>query len=290
MMKRRPLYQDYLLIILGSVLFAVSINLFVVPVNLYNGGIVGLSQIIRTVLSTKLGMNFSFDIAGVINFLINVPLFVLAYRSLSRKFFIGTLVALITQTLCFSLIPIPATPILDDVLASLVTGAIVGGIGVGMTLITGASGGGTDILGVYAALHWKSFSVGKLQLLFNAMIYTMCALLFDLSTAIYSIIYAAIYSFVLDKAHLQNIEMSLMIFTKNPQIKDRILKEFVRGVTYWKGLGAYTQTETEVLVTIVSKDEVNNLRKMIIQMDPHAFVIVNEGLQITGNFVKRLVE
>ena len=289
-MKRRPLYQDYLLIILGSALFAVSINLFVVPVNLYNGGIVGLSQIIRTVLSTKLGMNFSFDIAGVINFLINVPLFVLAYRSLSRKFFIGTLVALITQTLCFSLIPIPATPILDDVLASLVTGAIVGGIGVGMTLITGASGGGTDILGVYAALHWKSFSVGKLQLLFNAMIYTMCALLFDLSTAIYSIIYAAIYSFVLDKTHLQNIEMSLMIFTKNPQIKDRILKEFVRGVTYWKGLGAYTQTETEVLVTIVSKDEVNNLRKMIMQMDPHAFVIVNEGLQITGNFVKRLVE
>ncbi|MBS5002857.1 YitT family protein, partial [Holdemania filiformis] len=108
--------------------------------------------------------------------------------------------------------------------------------------------------------------------------------------AIYSIIYAAVYSFVLDKVHLQNIEMSLMIFTKNPEIKSRILKDFVRGVTYWKGLGAYTQTETEVLVTIVSKDEVNDLRRMITQMDPKAFIIVNEGLQITGNFIKRLVE
>ena len=289
-MKRHSQAYDYTMILIGSALFAASINLFVVPVNLYNGGIVGLSQIFRTVLVSRMNLNFSFDIAGVINFLINVPLFVMAYRSLSRKFFLGTLLSLITQTVCFSLIPIPAVPILDDVLASLIIGAIVGALGIGMTLVSGASGGGTDIVGVYAALHWKSFSVGKLQLLFNALVYCLCAFLFDLPIAIYSIIYAAVYSFVLDKVHLQNIEMSLMIFRKNPEIKSRILKDFVRGVTYWKGLGAYTQTETEVLVTIVSKDEVNDLRRMITQMDPKAFIIVNEGLQITGNFIKRLVE
>ena len=283
-MKRHSQAYDYTMILIGSALFAASINLFVVPVNLYNGGIVGLSQIFRTVLVSRMNLNFSFDIAGVINFLINVPLFVMAYRSLSRKFFLGTLLSLITQTVCFSLIPIPAVPILDDVLASLIIGAIVGALGIGMTLVSGASGG------VYAALHWKSFSVGKLQLLFNALVYCLSAFLFDLPIAIYSIIYAAVYSFVLDKVHLQNIEMSLMIFTKNPEIKSRILKDFVRGVTYWKGLGAYTQTETEVLVTIVSKDEVNDLRRMITQMDPKAFIIVNEGLQITGNFIKRLVE
>ena len=289
-MKRHSQAYDYTMILIGSALFAASINLFVVPVNLYNGGIVGLSQIFRTMRVSRMNLNFSFDIAGVINFLINVPLFVMAYRSLSRKFFLGTLLSLITQTICFSLIPIPAVPILDDVLASLIIGAIVGALGIGMTLVSGASGGGTDIVGVYAALHWKSFSVGKLQLLFNALVYCLCAFLFDLPIAIYSIIYAAVYSFVLDKVHLQNIEMSLMIFTKNPEIKSRILKDFVRGVTYWKGLGAYTQTETEVLVTIVSKDEVNDLRRMITQMDPKAFIIVNEGLQITGNFIKRLVE
>ena len=289
-MKRHSQIYDYTMILFGSALFAASINLFVVPANLYNGGIVGLSQIIRSVLVSRMGMRFSFDIAGVINFLINVPLFFMAFRSLSRKFFLGTLLSLITQTVCFSLIPIPVVPILDDVLASLIIGAIVGALGIGMTLVSGASGGGTDIVGVYAALHWKAFSVGKIQLLFNALVYSLCAFLFDLPIAIYSIIYAAVYSFVLDKVHLQNIEMSLMIFTKNPEIKNRILKDFVRGVTYWKGLGAYTQTETEVLVTIVSKDEVNELRRMITQLDPKAFIIVNEGLQITGNFIKRLVE
>ena len=71
--------------------------------------------------------------------------------------------------------------------------------------------------------------------------------------------------------------------------RSRIIHEFVRGVTYWEGMGAYTQTGTEVLVTIVSKDEVSALKRMITQMDPHAFIIVNEGLQITGNFTKRLI-
>ena len=132
-MKRHSQAYDYTMILIGSALFAASINLFVVPVNLYNGGIVGLSQIFRTMLVSRMNLNFSFDIAGVINFLINVPLFVMAYRSLSRKFFLGTLLSLITQTICFSLIPIPAVPILDDVLASLIIGAIVGALGIGMT-------------------------------------------------------------------------------------------------------------------------------------------------------------
>lgn len=288
-MKRHNLLHDIALIIFGSALFAASVNLFIVPVNLYNGGVVGVSQIIRTLLHTNLNLNLQFDVAGLINMAINIPLFILAYRSLSKKFLVGTFISIITQTICFSLIPIPVVPILNDILASIVIGGIVGAFGIGLTLVTGASGGGTDIVGVYAALNWKSFSVGKLQLIINALIYVMCAFLFDLPTAIYSIIYATIYSFVLDKVHLQNIGMSLMIFTKNPEVKAKILGQFVRGVTYWKGMGAYTQTETEVLVTIVSKDEVAEVQKMITQLDPNAFIIVNEGLQVTGNFIKRLL-
>ena len=288
-MKRHSKIYNICMIILGSALFAASINLFVVPVNLYNGGIVGFSQIVRTIIVQHFHLDPGFDIAGLINFGINLPLFILAYRSLSKNFLFGTLLSLVTQTICFSLIPIPAVPILPDVLASLIIGGIIGAVGVGITLINGASGGGTDILGVFLALRHKWFSVGKMQLLFNAIVYTLCVLLFDVSIAIYSIIYAAIYSFVLDKVHLQNIEMSMMIFTRNTEVKNRIIHEFVRGVTYWEGMGAYTQTGTEVLVTIVSKDEVSALKRMITQMDPHAFIIVNEGLQITGNFTKRLI-
>lgn len=272
----------------GSVLFSAALNIFIVPLGLYNGGVVGISQLLRTALLAN-GLSFSFDIAGIINFILNLPLFVLAYRSLSKKFLFGTLLSLIAQTIAFSLIPIPAAPILSDPLSSCVIGGILSGIGAGIVLITGTSAGGVDILGVYAAMKYKDFSVGKLGLGINAVIYLICALVFDIPTALYSIIYAVIYSAAMDKVHLQNIEVSLMIFTKNPEIRSAIMKEFVRGVTYWKGQGAFTNSETEVLVTIISKYELDRVRKRIRELDPHAFVIVNEGLKVSGGYEKRLL-
>ena len=286
----KPLSKKDIAIILGgSVLFSFALNVFIVPLGLYNGGVVGISQLIRTMLVQYAGIKVNFDIAGIINFILNLPLFFLAYRYLSKRFFFGSLLSIAAQTVAFSLIPIPQVPILEDPLAACVLGGILGGIGAGSVLITGTCAGGTDIMGVYLALKSKNFSVGKLSLVINILIYLVCAGLFNIPTALYSIIYAAIYSMAMDKVHLQNIEVSLMIFTHDPNIKQIIMKEFVRGVTYWKGQGAYTNTETEVLVTIISKYELDRVRKRIMELDPHAFVIVNEGLKVSGGYEKRLL-
>lgn len=281
--------KDIAVILLGSILFASALNIFVVPLGLYNGGVVGISQLIRTLLISSTGINLNFDIAGIINFILNIPLFFLAYRFLSKRFFMGSLLSIATQTLAFSLIPIPKVPILTDPLSSCIIGGILGGIGAGIVLIRGTSAGGIDILGVYFAMKSKTFSVGKLSIGINALIYMICAFLFNLPTALYSIIYATIYSLALDKVHLQNIEVSIMIFTKKADIKRKIMDEFIRGVTYWKGQGAYTNSETEVLVTIVSKYELDKVRKRVMELDPHAFLIVNEGLKVSGGYEKRLL-
>ncbi len=286
----KPLSKKDIAIILGgSVLFSFALNVFIVPLGLYNGGVVGISQLIRTMLVQYARIKVSFDIAGIINFILNLPLFFLAYRYLSKRFFYGSLLSIAAQTVAFSLIPIPQVPILEDPLAACVLGGILGGIGAGSVLITGTCAGGTDIMGVYLALKSKNFSVGKLSLAINILIYLVCAVLFNIPTALYSIIYAAIYSVAMDKVHLQNIEVSLMIFTHDQNIKQIIMKEFVRGVTYWKGQGAYTNTETEVLVTIISKYELDRVRKRVMELDPHAFVIVNEGLKVSGGYEKRLL-
>ena len=286
----KPLSKKDIAIILGgSVLFSFALNVFIVPLGLYNGGVVGISQLIRTMLVQYARIKVSFDIAGIINFILNLPLFFLAYRYLSKRFFYGSLLSIAAQTVAFSLIPIPQVPILEDPLAACVLGGILGGIGAGSVLITGTCAGGTDIMGVYLALKSKNFSVGKLSLAINILIYLVCAVLFNIPTALYSIIYAAIYSVAMDKVHLQNIEVSLMIFTHDQNIKQIIMKEFVRGVTYWKGQGAYTNTETEVLVTIISKYELDRVRKRVMELDPHAFVIVNEGLKVSGGYGKRLL-
>lgn len=281
--------KELALLILGSVIFSTSINLFIVPLNLYNPGCTGVSQVIRTVFLKLTGLHFSFDIAGIINFMLNIPLYILAYKSISKKFLLGTMVSIAVQTLSFSLILIPNPPIIGDIMASCVIGGIFSAIGIGLTLYAGYSGGGTDILGVYAAMKWRNFSVGKLTIIINIFIYIICAILFDLQTAIYSIIYAGIFSFVLDKVHFQNIEMYCMIFTKNPEVKKYIINKLIRGLTYWNGTGGYTTVDTEVIVTIISKYEVNQLKKMVLNLDHNAFIIISEGTHVTGNFEKRII-
>ena len=280
--------RDLALVIAGSFIFGLGCNLFVVSTGIYNGGIVGTSQVIRSVLVTYMGLDTDFDIAGIINFLINIPLLIIAFKVLKGPFVYKTLLSVIVQTIAFSIIP--TTPVIDDTLASLIIGGIISGVGAGMVLLARASAGGNDITGMLLMVKSPKMSVGKVNLFYNVVLYIVCAILFDIETAIYSVIQAAVFAFAIDKTHLQNIEVSIMIFTRNKDVKNTIIKDIHRGVTYWKGLGAYTDSETEVLVTIVSKDEVNNLRKKVKSLDEHAFVIVFENLgTVDGNVEKRLI-
>lgn len=288
-MKISATVKDYIYVILGGVLFAIGLNLFIVPLDLFSGGVIGIAQIIRSLLIQYTTLDFGqVDIAGIINFMMNVPLFILAYRSISRRFFSKTLLCVIAQTIAFTFVMIPTTPIIDDVLAACLIGGLVCGFGIGLALRSGGSGGGLDILGVYFTKRFTNFSVGKLSIIVNVFVFGICAILFNVATAIYSIIYMACMYLVVDKTHYQNINMTAMIFTKNEEVQERIMKEMGRGVTYWKGAGAYTKSDTHILMTVISKYEVGQIKKIIHSLDPNAFVIFSEGMSISGNFEKRL--
>lgn len=280
--------KEYGIIIIGALLFCFGINTFISPLGLYNGGVVGISQIIRTIVVEYIPVLKNFEIAGVINFIINIPLLLIAYKSISKKFFIRTVVSVISQTIFFTVITIPSTAIIDDPLAACLIGGIITGAGIGITLKAGGSGGGIDILGVYFTKKYKNFSVGKLGIIINAIIYGICAILFELPTAIYSVIYTTFFSMIVDKIHYQNINTTAMIFTKMENIECGIMKEMGRGVTCWNGQGAYTGEESKILVTVISKYEINQLKRIVLEKDPKAFIIFNEGLNVTGNFEKRL--
>ena len=184
-MKLQKIMYDYVYVVIGGFLFAVGLNLFIVPLDLYSGGVIGMAQIIRTVLAQYAHMDFGqLDIAGIINFLMNVPLFILAYRSISRKFFVKTLLCVLTQTVAFTIVMIPSTPILDDVLAACLIGGLICGFGIGLALRSGGSGGGLDILGVYFTKKFSDFSVGRLSNIINVLVFGVCGLLFNVTTAI----------------------------------------------------------------------------------------------------------
>lgn len=280
--------KEYFIMLVGSFLFCAGLNWFIVPVGLYNGGTVGIAQIIRTLIQGYIPLPSGFDIAGIINFLFNIPLLCLAYVKFGKDLFFKTLFSVITQTILFSILSIPQVPIISEQITACLIGGLMAGAGVGITLRAGGSGGGADILGLYFTQKYKDFSVGKLTLIINAIVYSTCAILFELPTAIYSIIYSAVYSFVVDKTHIQNINSSVMIFTKKEDLYKKIIESLRRGTTYWKGTGGYTQTDTYVIVTVLSKYEIRQLKQVLAIEDPNAFIIVNNGLEILGNYELRL--
>ncbi len=275
----------------GMLIYAVGVNTFIVPADLYSGGVMGISQILRTLLIryTDFSMGGT-DIAGIINFVLNIPLFFLAYFSIGRGFFIRTVVCIFSQTLFLTLIPIPALPIVEDTITASLIGGILAGAGMGISLRGGGSSGGADIVGMYITKHRQDFSVGRLNLCINLCVYLACGLLFDIKVVIYCVIYSAICSLMLDRTHTQNISTEVFIFTKkDPQdVMGYILKDLVRGATYWEAKGGYTNQETNIIFTVISKQELTALKHKLRQIDPAAFLVDKENVGIDGKFEKHL--
>lgn len=276
--------------VLGTLILALGVNLFIVPVGLYSGGFLGVGQILRTLLVdyAHLPIPANIDIAGVILYLIDIPLFFLAYRSLGRRIFAVTLVCATMQSVFLTLVPVPAQPILSDPLAAALIGGAVSGYGCGMTLQNGGSCGGQEILGMYFMKRDRSFSVGKIAMLINVVVFAACALMFDLTTVIYSLIYVAVYSFVTDHTHAQNQNVAAIIVAARDDVLPAIRQELARGATYWDGVGSYEGGQHRVIYMVLSKYEAMQLRRVLHQVDPGAFAAFFPVDSIDGNFDKHL--
>lgn len=225
--------------LLGGLLLSVAINVFIVPQGLYGGGAYGLCQVIRTLLQRELSLSLPFDLAGVLYFFVNIPLFLLAYKALGREFFWKAAICTVCNSVFLAVIPSPSTPVIPDILTSCMVGGILAGFASGLVLTCGCSTGGLDILGLYLSKKGSRFTVGRFSISFNALLYTLCFFLFDATTAIYSAIYNVLSSLFLDRIHRQNVTVQLLIFTKknDPQLPRYIMEQLDRGVTSWTGRG-----------------------------------------------------
>ena len=277
--------------VVGEVISAAALNLFIVPLNLYNGGLLGLCQIIRTLMQEYLHISFgAYDVAGIFYFIINIPILLFAYKTLGRSFVLKTLICTASYSLFYSLIPIPPTPIVEDYLTACLLGGILAGVGSGIVLTCGGSGGGLDIVGLCLSKRGSAFTVGKFSLSFNAFLYAACLILFSPAVAIYSVIYNFFTAMVLDRVHQQNVSVQALIFTREDQdaLARFIIEKLGRSVTYWNGVGAYTGEGVHVLCVCLSKFEIEELLHAVHTMDPHAFVTAQEGTRIYGNFTRKV--
>ena len=275
----------------GEALIAIGVNLFIVPLGLYSGGILGVCQLIRTLLQTYAGLDFgSFDVTGILYFIANVPLLLYGYKVLGRGLAGKTIICTVAYSLFATLIPIPTTPIISDYLTSCLVGGILTGFGSGIVLTCGCSSGGLDVIGLCLSKKGSSFTVGRFSLTFNIFLYAICLFLFNVEVAIYSVIYNFATVMVMDRMHQQNISVQALIFTRGDGYKlgQEIIAKLGRGVTYWNGAGAFAGASIRILCVCLSKYEVDDLVDLVQATDPNAFFTIQEGVQVYGNFHRKI--
>lgn len=273
---------------LGVLIFSLSINLFIVPSNIYNGGVLGLSQLLNSLLKNIL--DISINMSGIIYLILNIPLFFLAYYKISKSFCSRTVYTIIIQTLAMTLIPIPKEMLVNELLTNVLIGGTLAGIGCAIILSSTGSLGGTDVIGIVVTSKYHNFSVGKFAIAFNTIIFGISGIIYGIPVMIYSVLFSIIENISIDKLHEQNICSSVFIFSKNKptEILNFIKNDLDRGATWWKGTGEYEKTTTYITYAALSRYELHKLEKFIKVTNQEVFLTKNDFVGVQGEFAKRL--
>lgn len=274
--------------LIGIILFSMAVNLFVEPNHLYSGGVLGLAQLLNKLTRFLLHNNYNYT--GIINFLLNIPLLLLAYYKISKSFCMRTITTVAIQTVLLSVIPIPKTPLVNDVLTNVIIGGVLVGTGIALVLSATGSTGGTDILGIYFTAKKPNFSVGKIALLFNAVVFSISGIMYGISIMIYSILYSVIENLSIDRLHDQNISSSAILFTKQKptEILKFVREVLDRGATCWEGTGEYDHSKTYITYLVLSRYELHKLERFLKVTNQDVFLTKNDFVEVDGNFAKRL--
>ena len=276
-------FLDFLMCIVGGVIYSVGLNMLILPFGLYIGNLTGIAKIILETMQMMIpGLQ---DVTGLILLALNLPLLIIAFSTINRKFFMKTIVTVLTVSVVMMFVPVVAIiPGLDDLLTLSILGGLICGFGVGLSLRAGGSSGGVDILGVLLSLKNPNVSVGRVSLIISLIVYVYALFTSPPVILVYSVIFTIIYTQVVDKVHYQNVKISVMVVSKNKEILQYIIDETHRSATYWNGQGAYSGDDVLVINTVVSKYELLRLRRGIIELDPQAFIIENNSVNVTGYF------
>lgn len=267
----KRLFLDLFYILVGSVLCAVAINGILIPHQFVTGGITGLALLIHNFIP-------SLD-AGWIYFFLNLPLFALAWMAVGRRFFVYSIIGAVSLTLAMATIHLPIV-IEDKMLDALLAGLLIGA-GVGITLRSSGSQGGTDILSVML-LKRLSISIGSTVLCINIILLLMVVFLYSLESVLYTLVVLFVSSKVVSLVvtGLSQRKAVFIISTHWEQIAGEILKDIRRGVTILEGEGGYTRQQEHILYTVVNFRDIGQLKRLIQQIDENAFVVISDTLEV----------
>ncbi len=278
------LWHDYgwvVKTIFGSAVFSAGFAFFLQPNDMSPGGISGLALVIVELLQ--------FGSVGTLSILINLPLFILGGMKIGRRFFLGSLLGM---TLSSALIDAFAALGLPGVepLMGVIYGGVLCGFGLGVVFVSGTSTGGSDILVRLLKLKYRSVPIGQISMCFDAFVVVLTGLVFrDLNKALYTGITVYICGKVLDAVvyRFDYSKVALIISGEYEKIAEAIGRKLDRGATYLHAEGSYTHAQTKVVLAAVKKQQITELKELVMEIDPKAFVIVQEAHQVLGDGFSR---
>ena len=262
---------------IGSALFALGFAMFLIPNDINTGGISGLAMILRELLG--------FGSIGTLTLVMNIPLFLIGGVKIGKRFFAGSLIGMVLSSVLidlFALIPF-ATP---EPLIGGLYGGVLCGAGLGLVFMAGASTGGSDILVRLLKKRYRNLPIGSISMMFDALVVLLTGLVFrDISKALYSGVVVFVCGQVIDVVvyRFDYSRVALIISKEHEKIAKAISDQLDRGATYLHGAGSYTHQNIEVVLAVVRKGQLAELKELVMDIDENAFVIVQEAHQVLGD-------
>ena len=276
----QKLWQEYKWIpqtVLGSAVFAAGFAFFLEPNDLSPGGISGLALVLVELLQ--------FGSVGTLSILINLPLFIMGGVKIGKRFFIGSLIGMLLSSLLIDGFTAFHLPVVEPVI-SIVYGGVLCGLGVGIVFAAGTSTGGSDILVRLLKLKYRNVPIGQISLTFDALVVLLTGLVFhDMNKALYTGITVYLCGKMVDAVvyRFDYTKVAMIISKEYAAIAKEIGDKLDRGATFLHGEGSYSGTNTKVVLVAIKKQQLAELKELVMELDPSAFVILQEAHQVLGD-------
>ena len=282
--KVKDFILDGLFFLVGSFIFAISVNTFTAPNNIAPGGLTGIATMLNYIWGIPI---------GTVTLLMNIPIFLWGFFEVGYRFILKTIVATAVSSVMIDLTVNILPRYQGDMLLTTVFGGFFSGLGLALIFVRGGTTGGTDLIANLISLRVRHLSLGRLILIVDMIIVVASAFVYgSYESPLYATIVIYITSKVIDVvlygADIGNGKILFIVSRKNEEIAEKIMQILGRGVTELYSRGAYTKQDGEVLLCAVSRQEVYKVYDIIHSIDPDAFTIVGDAGEISGEGFKEI--
>ncbi|MGG1292294.1 YitT family protein [Bacillus smithii] len=273
--------KKIVIVVFGAFLNALAMNLFLIPANVYSSGFTGIAQLLSNLLQEFTKIHIS---TGIFLLILNIPVAILGWKKVGKSFTCYSFLSVVLMSFFLQFLPVKALS--HDILLNAVFGGVIAAVGIGLTLKYGASTGGLDIIAMVLS-RMKDKPVGTYFFLMNGAIVLTAGYVFGWEKALYTIVSLYVSTRVIDAIHTRYAKLTAMIVTDKPEeMKQAIYRKLVRGITVVPARGAFSNKEKQMMMIVITRYELYDLKKIIQSVDPKAFTNIVETAEVVGFFRK----